>query len=100
MAGGDHRVLGEHDIDMVRPKRNLAQVYIDQGRFSEAEVELKEGYTLMATAEFPIGVATQIDLLVNLYDAWGRPEQAAEWRVKLPTAEEALATDQDPTNPH
>ncbi len=31
--------------------------------------------------------------LANLYDAWAKPEQAAEWRAKLPTEQEAVASD-------
>jgi hypothetical protein len=25
--------------------------------------------------------------LINLYEAWGKPEQAQEWRAKLPKTE-------------
>ncbi len=28
-----------------------------------------------------------------LYDAWGKPEQAAEWRANLPAEQEAVASD-------
>ena len=31
--------------------------------------------------------------LADLYDAWGKPPKAAEWRAKLPTEEEAVAKD-------
>ncbi len=31
---------------------------------------------------------------MRLYDAWGKPEQAAEWRAKLPVEQETVATDQ------
>ncbi len=34
-----------------------------------------------------------IERLVRLYDAWGKPEQAAEWRAKLPVEQEAVASD-------
>ena len=27
-----------------------------------------------------------LERLVQLYDAWGKPDQAAEWRAKLPEA--------------
>ncbi len=29
-----------------------------------------------------------IELLVDLYDAWGKPQHAAEWRAKLAEKEE------------
>ncbi len=31
--------------------------------------------------------------LVALYDAWGKPDKAAEWRAKLATGQEAVAKD-------
>ncbi len=33
------------------------------------------------------------DLLVDLYDAWDKPDKAAEWRAKLPTEQDAVASD-------
>ena len=30
-----------------------------------------------------------LERLVQLYDAWGKPDQAAEWRAKLPDAAKA-----------
>ena len=34
-----------------------------------------------------------IGYLIKLYDAWSKPEKAAEWRAKLPTEQEAVASD-------
>ncbi len=31
--------------------------------------------------------------LADLYDAWGKPEKAAEWRAKLPAEQETVASD-------
>ncbi len=31
--------------------------------------------------------------LLKLYDAWDKPDKAAEWRAKLPTEQEAVASD-------
>ncbi len=31
--------------------------------------------------------------LIDLYDAWSKPEKAAEWRAKLATEQEAVASD-------
>ncbi len=31
--------------------------------------------------------------LADLYDAWGKPEKADEWQAKLPTEQEAVASD-------
>ena len=29
-----------------------------------------------------------LEALINLYDAWGKPEKAAEWRAKLEEMED------------
>ena len=42
------------------------------------------------TAKLP----PSIERLVRLYDAWGKPEHAAEWWAKLPVEQETVATDQ------
>ncbi len=34
-----------------------------------------------------------VGYLADLYDAWGQSEKAAEWRAKLPTEQEAVASD-------
>ena len=31
--------------------------------------------------------------LVAFFNAWGKPQKAAEWRAKLPTEQEAVASD-------
>ncbi len=37
--------------------------------------------------------AAALEALIDLYDAWGKPDKAAEWRAKLPTEQEAVAKD-------
>ncbi len=34
-----------------------------------------------------------MNVVVDLYDAWGKPDKAAEWRAKLPTEQDAVASD-------
>ncbi len=34
-----------------------------------------------------------IKRVADLYDAWGKPDKAAEWRAKLPTEQDAVASD-------
>ena len=56
-------------------------------RYADAEAMLLESREILETA---LGVTHRrtiktIRHLVELYDAWGRPDQAAEWRTKLPT---------------
>ena len=31
--------------------------------------------------------------IADLYDAWDKPDKAAEWRAKLPTEHDAVASD-------
>ena len=33
-----------------------------------------------------------MNVVVDLYDAWDKPELAAEWRAKLPTEQDAVAS--------
>ena len=37
--------------------------------------------------------------LVDLYDAWGKPEKAAEWRAKLPTEQDVVTSDRTRPSP-
>jgi tetratricopeptide (TPR) repeat protein len=58
-------------------------------RNEEAEVVLLEAREILSAA---IGAEHEetlwtIESLVELYDAWGKPEKAAEWRAKLPESE-------------
>ena len=57
-----------------------------QKKYAEAEPLLLEGYQSMAARKNRMGVPDlyYLDLarewLVQLYEAWGKPEKAAEWR--------------------
>ena len=66
-------------------------------RHQEAEAYLLDGYTEL-DASLPAGRRTTklppaVERLVLLYDAWSKPMQAAEWRAKLPTEQDAVASD-------
>ncbi|MHC4219236.1 MAG: protein kinase domain-containing protein [Planctomycetota bacterium] len=56
-----------------------------QERFEEAEPLLRSGCTIMATdPEAPDRNKREgVERLAKLYDAWARPEQAAEFKAKL-----------------
>jgi len=58
------------------------------GRFEEAESLLLRGYRTLLVDKGPKFYATMTTRqgLISLYDAWGKPEQAAEFRSE-PTAE-------------
>jgi serine/threonine protein kinase/tetratricopeptide (TPR) repeat protein len=71
----------------------LGDALLGQEKYADAEPLLIQGYEGLKAREdqmsplyarFRIGQAGQ--RVVRLYEAWGRAEQAAEWRTKLPGA--------------
>ena len=66
------------------------------GRYDEAEAARFEAHgTLVAALGDRHGQTTRVvGYLADLYDAWGKPEQAAEWRSMLPVEQEATAKDE------
>jgi hypothetical protein len=71
-----------------------------QQKYAEGEPLLLAGYQGMKEREKDIPANAKVRLtealerLVQLYDAWGKPEQAKEWRQKL---EEAKGADKEKT---
>lgn len=63
-------------------------------RFEDAEGHLLQGYTLLEAAFGRDDSRTQTALssLVELYDVWGRPDKADEYRAMLPNSPEAEST--------
>ena len=67
----------------------LGGALLGQHRYAEAEPLLKEGYAGLKQREAKIPplskvrLAEALERLVQLYDAWGKPEQAREWRQQL-----------------
>jgi thioredoxin-like negative regulator of GroEL len=55
-------------------------------RYEEAQEHLLAGYEGLKAARGEEHKQTRKTLqrLVELYDVWGKPEQAAQWRAKLP----------------
>jgi hypothetical protein len=58
-----------------------------QGRYEEAEPLAKNCYESRSAKFGPEHIFTQevVQVLVRLYDSWGKPEQAKQWRAKLPS---------------
>lgn len=79
-------MLGETHPDTFFTQFGLASLYRKQRRFDEAEVLALEVYRVYQTAlgENHDHTKQVVNRLVELYEDWGRPEQAAEWRAKLP----------------
>jgi hypothetical protein len=64
----------------------LAMLYTTLGRHAEAEpllVKAVEGRGNMLGETHP-DTLDSMGNLVKLYEAWGKPEQAEQWRAKLP----------------
>jgi hypothetical protein len=65
----------------------------DQKKYAEAEALLLSGYQGMLQREATIPASERIELeragewIVQLYQDWGKPDKAAEWREKLRTVE-------------
>ncbi len=53
----------------------------DLKRYTKAEVALLEAHEIL-TATYGAGHGG-VRSLAKLYDAWGKPDEAAEWRAKL-----------------
>jgi hypothetical protein len=62
-----------------------------QKKFTEAEPLLRQGYgglvqrqaSLPPYLNAPRRITESLERLVQLYDAWGKPAQATEWKQKL-----------------
>jgi len=66
-------------------------LYKEQARYDEAEPLLLEAVTgrrLKLGDEHPHTLES-LNNLIELYEAWGKPEKANEWRAKLPKEEAA-----------
>jgi hypothetical protein len=71
----------------------LGASLLGQGRFAEAEPLLLAGYEGLKVREAGLKAWRPEDpdkgamSIVSLYEAWGRPKEAAAWRAKLGLAE-------------
>lgn len=61
--------------------KRLGRVYLGLERYEEAERELLDGYRILQAAQGDEHKETVESraALVELYEAWGKPEKAAEW---------------------
>jgi RNA polymerase sigma factor (TIGR02999 family) len=67
----------------------LGGALLGQGRFAEAELLVVEGYEGMIARKAKIPPQGEVRLseagtrVVQLYEVWGKPEKAADWRKRL-----------------
>jgi hypothetical protein len=67
----------------------LAVLYKEQAQYEKAEsffLEALEGRRLKLGDTHPHTLETWKNL-IKLYETWGKPEKAEEWRAKLPKTE-------------
>jgi serine/threonine protein kinase/Flp pilus assembly protein TadD len=83
------RVQGPEHKRAIRNMVHLGWVYTEQQRYSEAETLLLDAFELSYRVLGPLDKVTieSIGKIVELYEAWGKPEKAEEWRAKLPHEE-------------
>lgn len=74
-----------HLVTLPMARSTLGRCLALQGRLAEAEPLLLAGYE--GTPGFP----PTVERLVDLYDAWGRPSEAAKFRAILETVRKDLA---------
>jgi hypothetical protein len=67
----------------------LGEALLGQKKYDDAEPLLVEGYEGLKQREAKIppagkpNLTSALERLVHLYDAWGKPEQAEQWRKEL-----------------
>ena len=67
----------------------LAVLYKQQAKYQEADellLEAVEGRRLTLGDRHP-PTQQSLNNLIDLYEAWNKPEKAEEWRAKLPQTE-------------
>lgn len=82
-------MLGEDHPLTLQSKNDLGILYKEQVRYQDAEQLLLEA---LEGRRRKLGDKHQhtlesLDNIIRLYEAWGKPEKADEWRVNLPQTE-------------
>jgi serine/threonine protein kinase/tetratricopeptide (TPR) repeat protein len=87
VAEAHARVLGDDHPYTLATLYNLGNCLIKAGKFTEAESEARHCYERHVAVFGPDDPKTTaaVELLIELYETWGQPHQAAEWRAKLPS---------------
>ncbi|UCC31020.1 MAG: serine/threonine protein kinase [Phycisphaerales bacterium] len=68
------------------PQSLLGEYLAAQGHYEEAESLLLEGFATIESGHGKSHTTTPRALrrIVNLYDAWGKPDEASRWRARSP----------------
>jgi serine/threonine protein kinase len=80
------RVQGSEHKRTIHNMVLLGWVYTEQQRYSEAEALLLNAFELSYRVLGPLDQITieSLGKIIELYEAWDKPEKANQWRAKLP----------------
>jgi len=84
--GGRQLKLGKDHPACLESMHELAVLYKEQARYEESEgllLEAIEGRRLKLGDTHPHTLES-LNNLIDLYEAWNKPEQAEQWRAKMP----------------
>lgn len=83
--------LSEGSPRIAEAETLLAACLLKQDRFEEAERLLLGCYSVLEKARTRASPITQAAMhqLIELYEAWDKPDEAARWREKLPKEEDS-----------
>ena len=75
---------GAEDFDTGCRRGELGECLTRMGRYAEAEEQLLEAHRVLdaAVGDDHIRTIRAVRALVDLYEAWGKPAEAAEWRAR------------------
>ncbi len=78
-------VHGPRHLRTGQARENVGGCLLALRRFEEAEAELTKAFDILNDVQGPTGKRTigVAQRLVDLYEAWARPEQAGLWRARL-----------------
>ncbi len=87
------RRWGDNGYRVARTRAVLGECLLQMERYDDAQNELLAAVERLEQQPGPRhrGVRPVIESLVTLYQAWGKPEEAAQWRAEL--SEESLQSD-------
>jgi serine/threonine protein kinase len=89
-ADADALLLGE--LEEAYPHAVLGACLTAEGKYAEAETHLRAAHKVLAANQAPVSpgyrpMLTEIDRwTAELYEAWGKPDEAAKWRKELEAA--------------
>ena len=90
---------GPYSWQMSERRAELGLIVMEQSKFAEAEPLLVSGYRGLVERKSAVPVTVSIrqagERIVELYTAWGKPDQAAEWRKEMDAGEAAPANSKE-----